>query len=108
MAGAPWRRAGDGLLVAVRVTPRAARDRIDGVAATAEGGAELRVGVTAAPEDGKANAAVLRLLATAWRLPKSALSVVRGATDRRKTIHLAGDPAGLEARLADWLATNRE
>ena len=105
MAPTPFRPTGDGVAVAVRVTPRAARDRIDGLAATADGGAELRVGVTAAAEGGKANAAALRLLAKAWGLPKSTLSVVRGATDRRKTILAAGDPAALGGRLAAWLQT---
>lgn len=105
MAEAPFRRTGDGVAVAVRVTPRARRDRIEGLAPTAAGGTEIRVGVTAAPEDGKANAAVLKLLAGAWKLPKSSLSVIRGATDRHKTILAAGDPAALADRLAAWLAT---
>ena len=69
-----------------------------------EGAALLAVSVTAPPEDGKANAALLGVLAKTWRLPKSSLSVAQGHTARRKTIHIAGDPTALDARLASWLA----
>jgi uncharacterized protein YggU (UPF0235/DUF167 family) len=51
--------------------------------------------VTAVAEDGKANAAVVKLLSRAWGVARSQLSVVVGAADRRKTLHLAGDPAVL-------------
>ena len=52
--------------IAVRVTPKAARN------AVIAGSAGLRVNVTAAPEDGKANQAVVKLLAAALGVPKSA------------------------------------
>jgi uncharacterized protein (TIGR00251 family) len=94
---------GDGVRVRLRVQPRARRNRIDGLAPEADGGMALKVAVTAAPEDGKANAAVITLLAAAWNLPKSAFTVVVGATDRRKIIHLQGDPARLMQALAPWL-----
>lgn len=103
MAATPFKAGPEGVAVSLRVTPRAARDRIDGLAATADDGAELKVGVTAAPEDGKANAAVLKLLAKAWKLPKSSLSVVRGQSERRKTVLVAGDSATLEPALRHWL-----
>lgn len=89
--------------LAVRVTPRAARDRIDGLAAGPDGRAVLKLGVTAPPEDGKANAAVLKLLAKALRLPKTSLSVVAGATGRSKTVLLSGEPERLAAALRDRL-----
>ncbi len=57
----------------------------------------LRVPVTAAPEDGKANAAVIALLARTWRVPRRAITVIRGSAARRKTIRVEGDPAALEA-----------
>jgi uncharacterized protein YggU (UPF0235/DUF167 family) len=63
--------------------------------------------VTAAPEGGKANAALIALLARTWRLPKRDLAIVLGAADRRKTVHVAGDPRELmrriEAGLRPWL-----
>ena len=50
---------------------------------------EIRVYVTTVPEDGKANAAVTKLLAKALGLPKSALLLIRGQTGRDKTFRIA-------------------
>ena len=47
---------------------------------------------------------MIKLLAKAWKLPKSALGVTAGAKDRRKTLLVAGDPDALAARLRAWLA----
>ncbi|MFO1173731.1 MAG: DUF167 domain-containing protein [Paracoccaceae bacterium] len=69
--------------IAVRATPKAARDRI-----VVEGEA-IRVYVTAAPEDGKANEAVRILLARALGLAKSRLTLVRGQTARDKVFRIA-------------------
>lgn len=88
----------------LKVTPRARRNRVEGLAPAADGGVALEVSVTAAPEDGKANAAVIKLLAAEWGVAKSTIEVVLGAADRRKLLHVAGDPAGLRRRLEDWLA----
>ncbi len=93
----------DGVRVSVRLTPKARRNRIDGPAAEAGGGAVLKVSVTAAPEGGKANAALIKLLAKEWGLPKTSLSITRGAADRRKTLLIRGEPRALRARLAAWL-----
>ncbi len=94
----------EGLRVALKVTPKAARAGIAGVEADAAGRAVLKVRVTEAPEGSKANAAVVKLLAKAWKLPKGALRVTAGAKDRRKTLLVAGDPDELAARLRSWLA----
>jgi uncharacterized protein YggU (UPF0235/DUF167 family) len=59
----------------------------------------LRVRVSAVPDKGKANAAVVALLARALGVPKSAVSVVSGETARLKTIAVAGDGAALAARI---------
>src|SRR3546814_2288699 len=64
----------------------------------------LKLRVTEPPEDGKANAALVRLLAKSWGLPKSTLSLVAGHTDRRKTLAVADDPAALRRALERWLA----
>ncbi len=56
--------------------------------------------MTAVPEDGRANKAVTALLAKRWRLPRSAIAVIQGATDRRKVLLLrSDDPAALAPRL---------
>ncbi len=71
--------------VRVRLTPRSGRDKIvgwrDGL---------LSVRVTAPPVEGKANAALERLIAKALGVPKRDVSVVSGARGREKTIEIAG------------------
>ena len=71
-----------GAEIAVRVTPKASRDRI------VTEGDEIRVYTTVAPEDGKANAAVVKLLAKATGVPKSRLTLIRGATARDKVFRV--------------------
>ncbi len=87
----------------IRLTPKAARSRIEGVGAGADGGAVLKVAVTAPPERGKANAAMVKLLAKAWRLPKTSMAITAGATARRKTLLVTGDAKALVARLNQWM-----
>lgn len=71
--------------ITVRVTPRGGRDAIDGWADDV-----LRVRVSAAPADGKANEAVVRLVARALRVPPSAVSLVSGARGRTKLLEVSG------------------
>ena len=85
------------------MTPRAAKDKIIGFVRTAQGAIELKIRVTAPPEDGKSNAAVIKLLAKAWKVPKSSLSVTKGSTDRRKVILVIGHAAALEGELMQLL-----
>lgn len=92
----------------MRLTPKAARNRIEGPAPEASGGVVLKVSVTAVPEDGKANAALVKLLAKEWRIPKSALTIAAGATDRRKVLHVAGDPDALRRRIEEWMEQHHE
>ncbi|MBI1208748.1 MAG: DUF167 domain-containing protein [Azospirillum sp.] len=107
-AGLPLTTVADGVRVALRVTPRAGRNAITGLALTADGGVVLKVAVTAAPEGGRANDAVIKLLAKAWSLPKSALSIIVGTADRNKLLHIAGAPDELTRRLTDRLRSERQ
>ena len=100
----PFRLAGDRLLVDLRLQPGASRAKVDGLAVLDDGATVLKVRVTEPPEGGKANAALIKLLAKAWKLPKSALTLVAGHTDRRKTLAVEGDPAALKRELERWLA----
>ena len=102
-AAAPprWLRALEGgVRLALKVTPRAARSAVDGIAQDARGQAYLAVRVTAAPDGGKANAAVIKLLARRWRLPARDLRLVSGASARRKVLQVDGPPQRLLAELA--------
>jgi uncharacterized protein YggU (UPF0235/DUF167 family) len=71
-----------GTELSVRVAPKASRNAV-----VAEGGA-IRVYVTVVPEDGKANAAVIKLLAKALGVPKSRLILIRGGTARDKVFRI--------------------
>jgi hypothetical protein len=102
LTGLPWRIVADGLTVRVRLTPKASRNRVEGPVELADGGVAIRATVTAAPESGKANAALLRLLAKTWRLPRTALAVTGGATSRLKTVTISGDGPALAGTLRAW------
>jgi uncharacterized protein YggU (UPF0235/DUF167 family) len=105
---APYTVTASGLTLSVRAAPKAKRNRIEGIIEEADGGAALKVAVTAAPEGGKANAAVIALLAKEWRLPKSAFTVTRGVGNRRKTVAIEGDGAALKERIDGWFAARGE
>ena len=96
-------RAAGGVRLRIRVRPGAKRDAIEGFRAEADGATALRVAVRAMPEAGKANAAIVKLLAGEWELPRASISLLTGAKDRRKSFHLAGEPQALLARLEGWL-----
>ena len=78
----------EGLQIQVRLTPKASRDAINGWAADADGQPVLKAGVTAVPDKGKANAALIALIAKSWGLPKGRIEIIRGETDRNKTLIL--------------------
>lgn len=88
--------------MAVKVTPKAARNIIEGIGPDPAGRPCLLVKVTAAPEGGKANAAVAQLLARAWGLPKSAVTMISGATARHKRVLAAGDGPALADQVNEW------
>ena len=73
-------------ILAIRVTPRAAKPGIGGWRAGADGREELEVRVAEAPADGAANEAVIRLLAKALGVSRSELSIVSGQTSRHKRV----------------------
>lgn len=95
-----YRLSPQGLSLFVRVTPNAGRDAIEGVEQRDDGSAVLRVRVKAVPDKGKANAAVIALLAKPLGVAKSAISVSHGETARLKTLVVAGDGPALVAALA--------
>ncbi|MGQ7793518.1 DUF167 family protein [Faunimonas sp. B44] len=99
MGGRPWRATAGGLVIVVRLTPRADRDRLDGVEILADGRPVLKARVRAVPERGAANESLERLLAASLGLPKSAVAIASGGSARLKSVRVAGDPATLEAAL---------
>lgn len=102
-AALPFATADGGIRLAVRLTPRASAERILGLAADADGRVALKVAVTAPAEGGRANDALMALIAKALRLPRRDVTLALGATNRRKLVHIAGDPAALAHRLEEVL-----
>lgn len=77
----------------MRLTPSGGADRIDGRARDAEGGVFLKARVRAAPENNEANRALEALIAKAFGVAKSKVSVARGHTARLKTLEIDGASA---------------
>jgi len=82
----------------VKVIPHASRDAVIGWVDEAH--AELVVKVTAPAEAGKANAAVIKLLANELKIPKTAITLKRGSTSRHKQLAINISPE----KLSEWLA----
>ena len=95
----PWSVVAGGVTLAVRLTPKGGRDAIDGIDQMADGRAVLKVRVAAAPSEGEANDALVRLLAKALSVPPRDVVLAAGATARVKRLSIAGDPARLIAAL---------
>jgi len=94
-----------GVHVAVRLTPRGGSNKLQTVRTEAGGNARLWVAGTAPPEDGKANAALIRLLSKQLRIPKSDMEIISGATARNKMIRIAADSDAEQSRLTEWGAS---
>jgi len=91
-----------GLRFHVKLTPKGGANALRGTDNAPDGGLLLKAAVTAAPEDGKANDALIRLLSASWNLPKSAFSITSGGTSRLKTLIVAGNPQTLLQESASW------
>ena len=79
-----------------------------GIYAGADGAVSLAVKVTPPPDKGKANKAVIAAIAQWAQLPKSALSIAAGETDRHKSILVTGNTARLEALIASIMNTGKK
>jgi uncharacterized protein (TIGR00251 family) len=95
-----WQRTREGLAVAVRLTPKGGRDALEGVVQLADGRCVLQARVRAAPHEGEANAALIKLIAKTLGVPPRDIQLVGGATARLKRLLIAGP--------TDVLATNLE
>ncbi len=74
----------------IKLTPKAAKNAVQGWAEGPDHTRILKVCVTAVPEKGKANEALIDLLSKEWKLPKKAFSLIRGETDRLKVLKVDG------------------
>jgi uncharacterized protein (TIGR00251 family) len=90
--------ATDGAVLAVHVQPGAKRPGFAG-----RHGDALRVRVSAPPADGRANDAVLALVASAFGLPRSGVRLLSGGANRRKRVLLAGVDVAAAAAVVERL-----
>lgn len=91
------RRDGGDLVLELRVQPRAARGAIAGLH-----GGRLRIRLAAPPVDGRANAALVELLADAFGVPRAQVAIEHGLSGRDKRVRVRGAtrvPAAIEALL---------
>jgi uncharacterized protein (TIGR00251 family) len=98
----PFTPVRNGIHVAVHLTPKASKTAIGNIVIDADGRSVLKARVTAAPEKGKANAALCRLLAKEWDLVPSRLSVVSEATSRHKTMRIDAADSQILRDLNIW------
>jgi len=81
----PLHQAASGITFAVKVQPRAKKNAILG-----ELGDSVKISLVAPPVDGRANQACLKFIAELLNVPRSAVTIVSGETNRRKVIRVAG------------------
>lgn len=86
--------------LAVRLTPRSGRDAVMGIK-TVEGLSEVQACVTAPPDNGKANKALCKLIASEIGIAKSKVEVVQGQTSRHKRLGITADAKLIEAWLSE-------
>jgi len=100
----PYAATQGGVRLALRLTPRASRNGVDGVTADVEGRPLLKLRLVAPPVEGAANQALIAFLAKTLSLRKADITIRSGETGRVKILHLAGDSAAILQKLDAWLA----
>lgn len=98
----PFRTTAGGIELYVRLSPKASKDDVAGLKEF-DGKTYVQARVRAVPEDGKANKAVIDLIAARLGVPKSSIELASGQTSRLKTLAISGDAPALERKLTDWL-----
>lgn len=86
---------GKNLRLRIRLTPKASNNSIQGWAQDGDGEPYMKVRVTAAPDKGKANKALIDLLSAELGVPRSNIEILKGATDRNKIVIIHDIPDGL-------------
>lgn len=94
-----YQRGEDHVRLSVRLTPNGGRDALEKVETGSDGDMALKARVSAVPENGKANKALIALLAKSFRVPKSAITLISGETARKKILRIDTDPEDLIVKL---------
>ena len=103
----PLRRDGADLLVAIRLSPKATIARIAGTFTDSAGQRWMQASVTAPPDKGKANAALISLIAKRFKHPQSTILLETGDTNRLKRLRICGAGPDIEQSLQEIAAEER-
>lgn len=103
MTDRPWTAFNDHLRLSVRLTPNGGRNVLERLETSADDDMVLKARVSAVPENGKANKALIALLAKSLRIPKSTISFISGETARKKILRIDADPEDLIIKLEKLL-----
>lgn len=95
------RRLADGIEVDLQVQPRSSKEAIAAPKGEATGQERYKVHLQAPPVDGAANEALRVFLAEVFAVARSQVVMVRGATGRKKTVKISGEPQTLCQRLEE-------
>lgn len=94
----PWLEEKENdLIVHLRVIPRASTNAIQGLM-----GGALKVRIQAPPVEGKANAYLVKFLSKQWKIPRSSLEILSGATGRNKRLRILNPPPELRKELLSF------
>ncbi|MBN9546639.1 MAG: DUF167 domain-containing protein [Alphaproteobacteria bacterium] len=99
MTAKPYSATTNGIRLAVRLTPRASRDGLDGIGLDADGRPVLRIRLAAPPVEGAANQALIDFLAGMLAVRKKDIVIRSGETGRLKILEVDGKPDALAARI---------
>lgn len=81
----PFKKTKDGITIDVKVQPRSSAKGIDGIV-----GGILKVKLTSAPVNGKANEQLIELLSEELKIKKSAINIIKGQSSRHKVLRIKG------------------
>ena len=79
----------------LKLAPKSSKNALVKIEADADGKTHLKATVTAVPEKGKANGALIKLLSKKLGLPKTSIRLIAGEQSRYKTVHIDGNPEDL-------------
>ena len=104
----PFAAVEGGVKLAIRLSPKASRNQIEGVFIDVDGQAVLKASVTTVPENGKANKSLIKLLSKELKLVKTMISLVSGSKDRNKVLMITGETNDLLSKLDKWSEAGNE
>ncbi len=106
-AGGFFRQRPGSLDLFVRLTPKSATDAVEGIGTSADGTNHLKVRVRAVPENGAANAALEKLIATWLGVPKRGVTMIAGGRSRLKAVRVSGDATMLAEKVGQLAGNSR-